>query len=410
MSWEAVTWASKQAMKLPQEQLVLLVVANCADPDGVAFSEWRGSEHWWKYLCRRTRLSKSSLFRHINTLVALGLATRGTLVLADGTRRPTIRLDLVSGFNIEDASDKEVYSRLWDQSHGETETEEAPDNSERTHDINSVQEEIHSAEIHSHGETGPAGGNEPQAAIPAGGTEPFPIVGTHIDSSKSCSKDSPLPPGGGPSVPDDGWEEFRKAWLRPIERLSVAKAVWDHIPTARRGEVTTAARGYWLWVGKQPKPPAVLAAQTFLRDAAGWAQWLPYAPDASGIAPSISIAHRLETPEAKAIVTLHEIAGLGSYVHSVMIRQGVVNYLRPVTPRMRPLADAGPKDNWVVLERKQAASWEGFLRETVTVQARKHLREGDRAPWPWPPSTEGKIYTTGPPETLMSEKDYADFK
>ena len=94
MSWEAVSWANKQRMKLPQEQLVLLVLANCADPEGVAFSQWRGREHWWKYLVDRTRLSRSSIFRHLSTIEKLGLGQRSTLVLADGTRRPTIHLDL----------------------------------------------------------------------------------------------------------------------------------------------------------------------------------------------------------------------------------------------------------------------------------------------------------------------------
>jgi hypothetical protein len=40
------------------------------------------------------------------------------------------------------------------------------------------------------------------------------------------------------------------------------------------------------------------------------------------------------------------------------------------------------------------------------------LREGDPAPWPFAPSATGKIYPTGsgPPDTLMSEQDMADFK
>jgi hypothetical protein len=44
MSWEANTWAVKQRMKLPQEQLVLIVLGNCADADAVAFSTWPGRD------------------------------------------------------------------------------------------------------------------------------------------------------------------------------------------------------------------------------------------------------------------------------------------------------------------------------------------------------------------------------
>jgi hypothetical protein len=220
----------------------------------------------------------------------------------------------------------------------------------------------------------------------------------------------PTPQAGG-SAPDDDFENFRKAWARPIERLSVAKTAWGHVPTARRGEVLTAARGYWAWLGKQQKPPPPVSAQTFLRESSGWAQWLAYAPDAGGIAPSVVNAHPLGSPEAKAIIATYQIAGLDQFLVGVMIRGGAVNYLRPVSLRMLLLADAGPKDSWPVLDRRQAASWEEFLRDVVMVETRKHLREGDRAPWPWPPSAEGKIYATGPPEpSLMSEQDMADFR
>ena len=106
MSWEANTWATKQRMKLPQEQLVLIMLGNCADPDAMAFSTWPGRDHWWRYLAKVTRLSRSSLFRHINTIVALGLASRSMIVLADGSKRPTIKLNLDVSFDIEKEEDR----------------------------------------------------------------------------------------------------------------------------------------------------------------------------------------------------------------------------------------------------------------------------------------------------------------
>lgn len=389
MSWEAVTWASKQAMKLPQEQLVLLVLANCADPDGVAFSEWRGTEHWWKYLVRRTRLSKSSLFRHINTLLELGLCTRNELVLADGTRRPTIRLDLTSGFDWEQV--KQSHSHQRDQSHGETEPEEGDEEANNEQEINEIEGEIGSPSLQSHGETGPTSGNELSPAIPTSGNEPFPPVGMYIDSSNVSSKESPPTPQGGPSASDNRFEEFRSAWLRPIERLSVAKAAWDQVPTAKRGEAIAAAKGYFAWIGKQHKPPAILSAQTFLRENSGWAQWLPYMPDAAG-ASIIARSHPLTSPEGRSLAALYALAELEPFLRSVMMRNGAIDYRKPVTPQLLALAHAGPKDGWTILSRQQAAAWEGMLRETVTVQVRKHLKEGDRAPWPWPPKKDGTIY------------------
>jgi hypothetical protein len=108
---------------------------------------------------------------------------------------------------------------------------------------------------------------------------------------------------------------------------------------------------------------------------------------------------------------LFDIVGASDFFRKVHRRgDGTVSYLKPMTARLATLSQAPAQAEWVELNRQQAAAWEGLLRETVTVQVRKHLKEGDRAPWPWPPSAEGKIYATGPPETLMSEQDLADFK
>lgn len=409
MSWEANTWAVKQRMKLPQEQLVLIVLGNCADADAIAFSTWPGRDHWWGYLCKITRLSRSSLFRHINTIVSLGLASRSMIVLSDGSKRPTIALNLEATFDIE--SEEERYFAATqrpsrDESHHETHDDADSIESENTNNTNNLQAENDDAETESHHET--VAENAPLS--PTHGTDRVPPVGLHIDSSKSCSKESPPTPQRG-AEPSDGFEEFKKAWARPIERLSVALTVWSHIATIKRGKAITAARGYWAWHGKQTvKPPPPMSAQTFLREESGWDQWLPYAPDADGVAPAIANNHPLGTPAGKAIVELHELAGCDEALRSYMIRNGAVSYRLPVNPRLLALADAGPKSDWVTLSRQQAAAWEGFLRETVTVAVRKHLKESDRAPWPWPPRKDGTLSTTGPPSTeLMTADDLEHF-
>lgn len=396
MSWEAVTWASKQRMKLPHEQLILLVLANCADPNGEAFAKWPGREHWWKYLADRTRLSKSSLFRHINTLIELGLCTRSMMVLEDGTRRPTIRLDLEKSFDIEEFD--EAHSHQRDQSHGETGGEESFEDAENTSDDSDFQAEITAPPVQSHGETSPTGE-----------TEPFPIVGMHKDSI-TCSKENPPTPQGGLLAVDDGFEEFRKAWREPMQRMALVRSVWDGLPTARRGEAITAARGYFAWIAAQRKPPTVVSAQTFLRDAVGWTQWLRYAPQADGAQPSVSATYARESREGVAISVLYEIAGKGDFLRQFMLRNNAINYPLPITPRLLALADAPPRSQWVTLDRQQAGAWDGLLSEAVHVQVRSHLREGSCAPWPWPPRKGGTLSPTGPPETLMSDDDLENFK
>ncbi|MGJ5000557.1 hypothetical protein ACQR10_04485 [Bradyrhizobium sp. HKCCYLRH2060] len=389
-------------MKLPHEQLILLVLANCADPEGVAFAQWRGREHWWTYLVDKTRLSKSSLFRHLNTMIELGLCERQMMVLADGARRPIIRLNLAMAFDIDDHEASHSHRR--DQSHGETGADDDLDGVEIVNDDNGLDGEFDDDARQSHHETG--------KAIPTGGTDPFPIVGMQEDSkSDSKSKIPPNPPCGGPSAAD-GFDEFAKVW-GVIPKMAPAQAAWERTPSEQRPACIAAARGYRAWIAAQSKRPAEVAAASFIRDAAGWAQWLPFVPKGDGAAGRALVgAYELDSVEARAISMAYQIAGASQALHGFMIRNKLLNYHRPITPRLRALADA-PRDReaWPVLTRQQAAAWEGLLREIVTVQVRTHLREGARAPWPWPPSHDGTIYTTtGPPQPAMSEQDAADFR
>jgi hypothetical protein len=130
-------------------------------------------------------------------------------------------------------------------------------------------------------------------------------------------------------------------------------------------------------------------------------------------APPVVAAYPRGSVEARAIAVTYDIAGAGEAFRKILCgSDGAVRYREPMTPRLAALAQAPPPADWVTLDHQQAGAWEGFLRETVTVQVRKHLKQGDRAPWPFPPSVTGKIYTsaTGPPEALMIERDFADFK
>jgi hypothetical protein len=119
--------------------------------------------------------------------------------------------------------------------------------------------------------------------------------------------------------------------------------------------------------------------------------------------------HARDSVEARALAMLYRIAGAGSFFHSVMSRGGGVSYSKAIEPKVLKLVDAPPEHTWPELDRQQAAAWEAMLREFVTVQVRKHLVAGDRAPWSWPPRKDGTLSTAGP-ETLMSEQDLADFK
>lgn len=391
MSWEAVTWANKQRLKKSYEQIVLLVLANAADPNGEAFVKWPGRDHWWQYLSDLTRLPKSSLFRHLNTLMALGLGERSMLVLADGSRRPTFKLNMNATFDIDLPEDEARYSALFAKGSSEsqspvgTEEHEAETGDENDNDISHSQDG--KSDVASQSPVG-TGNSESQSPV---GTDPFPVLRLQEDSLL-VPKDSPLPPSGGLPVRDALWDQFVASWGEPIPKMALARSAWDHAETGKRPEIVAAARGYWAWIKAHPKPPSAQSAQSFIRDAAGWAQWLRYAPDAEGgKAVSLSTAYPVASEEGRAIAVLHEIAGVADFLRGVMTRNGMVSYRLPVTPRLHALANAPPRSDWVALDRNQAGAWEALLSDAVTVRVRTRLREGALAPWPWPPRKDGTL-------------------
>lgn len=92
MSWEALNWAGEQRTRAASTQCVLYVLANAADPDGVAFRWWDSPDHWWAYLVQRTRLKRASLFRVLAELEEDGLLQRENGPGKGGPRQPLVRL------------------------------------------------------------------------------------------------------------------------------------------------------------------------------------------------------------------------------------------------------------------------------------------------------------------------------
>jgi hypothetical protein len=150
---------------------------------------------------------------------------------------------------------------------------------------------------------------------------------------------------------------------------------------------------------------------------AGWnyleqKRWtLLEAQKAAGAAPAVFAG---DSAEAKAIKGLHDIVGRSEAFWKIWRRaDGSVTFSKPMTPQLVALAQVPQSADWVKLTRQQAGAWEHMLRQFFDdALSRTRMREGSSAPWPWPPSGEGKLYTsaTGPPETLMGEGEAEDFK
>ena len=86
MSWECVNWANRQRTRSPSEQLVLLLLANWATPEGIV------RDVDVEKLAPCSRQSRASVFRRLKDLEEIGLLTR---------QRPDKRPDnnaRVSGF------------------------------------------------------------------------------------------------------------------------------------------------------------------------------------------------------------------------------------------------------------------------------------------------------------------------
>lgn len=103
--------------------------------------------------------------------------------------------------------------------------------------------------------------------------------------------------------------------------------------------------------------------------------------------------HAADSAEVRAIGVLHAIGGKTSFFHAVVKRPGAdrVFYRISVDPRLLALSTAPPPNDWVSLDRQQAAAWEAYLHAYLTVQNRSRMVEGARAPWPWPPRKDGTL-------------------
>lgn len=120
------------------------------------------------------------------------------------------------------------------------------------------------------------------------------------------------------------------------------------------------------------------------------------------------LCYPVESPEARGLAVLYDLVGAGDFFRSVIRRAGSVYPRKPVTPRVVALASVGSER--VTLNRNQAAAWDQFADDHVTVRTRVRLHEGSQAPRLWPPLKDGTWSATGPPQVLASEDDLADLK
>jgi hypothetical protein len=100
---------------------------------------------------------------------------------------------------------------------------------------------------------------------------------------------------------------------------------------------------------------------------------------------------------AKAVIAVYKLAGKEEFLRKVMqSRNGEVYYRGVVTPQLLALAQSASPSDWITVDRRQAGAWNEIIDAFVTVETRVRLKEGSRAPWPWPPRHDGALCTSYP--------------
>lgn len=344
MSWEAVQWANKQRLRLPQEQLVLVLLANAADPEGVAFSWWKSKDHWMEYLADRSRMSRATVFRHLGTIESLGLGKREKVVRADGSSFKIMTLDLTKSVVM-------------------TADDDAPS---LTHETSLTSETLT-------GETQPV--------------SPVRLQEVHKEVLKDFER-----------------ETRARAKLDQLRAMSQTTAIDNPDKVAHAFELLPDAEhdpamaGYPLWVAelKQLGRKYVPSLETYL-DRRNWKNLKPVAKPAKGKAPDVvrPVAPYPENSrEGRAIIRLGKIG----YV-SLLIMGGNVLYSGEITPQLLAFADAPAENIDHEIGSGQFRAYDDLVAKMFAGKARARLTKIS-VPWDWPPRKDGSIITTGPPGEL----------
>lgn len=115
-----------------------------------------------------------------------------------------------------------------------------------------------------------------------------------------------------------------------------------------------------------------------------------------------------DSAEARAVRVLHDLVGRTSAFFTIFRRaDGSVTYVKRITPQLAALGQSPSASAWRPLNRQQASAWEELLRQVFDPGlVRTYLTEGSSAPFPWPPSLDGKIYDWDGPPPTMTEADH----
>lgn len=249
-----MNWAMQQRTDGPSAQIVLYIVADTANENGVSRHADPG------YIAERSRQSRATVFRRLDELEKAGALTRFKKVRPDGAPVYEIRLAL----------DREIdYSGAH---HGQAPADATPEADQAVAEVDTPDIEAESQIETLTAETPPV--------------SPVRQPESHLcDSMKNPSKspDSPQSPSL-PNEPDDPdfdsrFEKFTRAYPVPIADVPLTRTLLRAMTEAEIENVTFAAWGYRKMVTDEDR--RAMDAHRFIRDG----KWLGYVESGREAAP-----------------------------------------------------------------------------------------------------------------------------
>lgn len=413
---EAHAWARNLRLKNPYAKMILMDLSHHVDGEGYCFVGMSS-------VADDCELALETIRKRLTWLEEIGAIARFPQWIDDSGRRngegrgkrttDKIRLML-------DSSDEAIEAAArGDVIEGDAETEISPPSDDQSRGLNPTSE-------NSHDSAGPA--LAPQVGL----QQPPTCVGdlsTNLNLNHEPEDSPPSVPrgrsgeGGEDSNDDvsdeqtitgnvDGWQEFKREFEADgdvIVKSSLPMTLFAALNSAERSLLIKAARGLIYQRrqqskgGKQARPKPSPA--TFIRETDSWDNWAQQAP------PRAQDFHVIafECREADAYRNLHRV---GRGVQPIEIG-GKYTLKRPLTPAEMVFSELPNQKTWgFVAADNQIASWLAFLSNALPGVARRpmvesHIVDNDAkrgffAPWPWPPTKEGKTIPWPPPEQQSS--------
>lgn len=414
MSHRCTNWAYEQELDGPSGQIVLLVIADCANEQGIAFPSIG-------YIAKKSRQSVSSVRRRLKDMETLGLLVR--FVRTVKGRRISDELRLRLDHSVVLASPAENHS-----TNGK-ETSEAPADTDldvvcgrpATDDCHGGPSQIDTPPNSDIGTVSPTNGE--RGALPQVRGGPYQSWEGYNPLEEPLENPNAREAGENAfrqAVPKVTFSDFKAAYPIPILHLPECIAIWTMLSAEEQYDAVQGARAYSAFLKEQGRKAAFDAVR-FLRER----KWEGFAieQNPAGAPPSVDVNAR----EGHAVVVAHSIANRPK-PFTFRAPSGAQHSLlkKPLTPALLALGacvnEYGDPDrsSWqeIIDGSRSAGAWSAFLYEAIGQwpihrELRASKKRGFYAPWPFPPRKDG---STGahhdPPESApqpLSEADQCDF-